>query len=257
MPWLEGKYIWIAESDDLADPLLLEVLADRLDENPEVGLAYSQSFYIDERSRIIGLHLKDLQKQDRSLWQNDFICSGGEMLASHMAAINVIPNASAVLFRKAVFVEAGGADGHMKLCGDWMCWSKMLLISNIAFVSRPLNYFRVHSSTVRSQVHKTLRYITEYLEVLNFIHNNVEVSGPTKRKAAYHLRIRWLQFVINKPSEITISAVRHIFVSAYRLFGAIEAVQFLLLGCLPLISFMYKSLFRIQNVYQNGQKHPF
>jgi glycosyltransferase involved in cell wall biosynthesis len=38
-----GKYLWIAESDDFADPNLLQTLISMLDQNPNVGLAYCQS----------------------------------------------------------------------------------------------------------------------------------------------------------------------------------------------------------------------
>ncbi len=34
-----GEYLWIAESDDYADPRLLETLAGELQRNPKVGLA--------------------------------------------------------------------------------------------------------------------------------------------------------------------------------------------------------------------------
>ena len=40
----------------------------------------------------------------------------------------------------------------MLLNGDWMTYVKMLSISDIAFVSTPLNFFRQHPSTVRSRL---------------------------------------------------------------------------------------------------------
>src|SRR5690606_15755367 len=42
----KGEYIWIAESDDVADSKLVEVLVERLDEDATVGLAYCQSWVI-------------------------------------------------------------------------------------------------------------------------------------------------------------------------------------------------------------------
>ena len=33
----KGEYVWFAESDDYADPALLETLVDRLDRHPNVG----------------------------------------------------------------------------------------------------------------------------------------------------------------------------------------------------------------------------
>jgi glycosyltransferase involved in cell wall biosynthesis len=42
-----GTYVWIAESDDIADFRLLETLVKLLDSNPKVVLAYCQSSYIN------------------------------------------------------------------------------------------------------------------------------------------------------------------------------------------------------------------
>ncbi len=48
-----GEYIWFAESDDYADPTLLATLVDRLDRHPNVGLAFCQSWAVDEDSNIL------------------------------------------------------------------------------------------------------------------------------------------------------------------------------------------------------------
>ena len=38
-----GEYVWIAESDDVAEPTFLEKLVDCLVDHPDAGLAYCQS----------------------------------------------------------------------------------------------------------------------------------------------------------------------------------------------------------------------
>src|SRR6266567_649594 len=43
----KGDYIWIAESDDSADPRFLETLVPILDDDPTLGLVYCQSRLID------------------------------------------------------------------------------------------------------------------------------------------------------------------------------------------------------------------
>ena len=39
----------------------------------------------------------------------------------------------------------------MRLCGDWMGYINVLHLSDIAFVSTPLNYFRQHRANVRTR----------------------------------------------------------------------------------------------------------
>jgi glycosyltransferase involved in cell wall biosynthesis len=48
-----GEYVWFAESDDYAAPTLLETLVDRLDRHPNVGLAYCQSWVVDEDANLL------------------------------------------------------------------------------------------------------------------------------------------------------------------------------------------------------------
>ena len=63
---------------------------------------------------------------------------------------NTVPNASAVVFRKAVLHRVGGADESLRLCGDWKLWAAMALTGKVLYLAEPLNYFRFHDASVRS-----------------------------------------------------------------------------------------------------------
>ena len=78
---------------------------------------------------------------------------------------NTIPNASAVLFRKRYYEMAGGTETEIKYCGDWITWLKILLHSNIFFMSGSLNYFRYHANSVISKATSEFdhsRYVEKY-----------------------------------------------------------------------------------------------
>ncbi len=145
-----GRYIWIAESDDFADPDFLSVLVPILDDNPRVGLAYSQSRAVDAAGNIIGDPRHWFDDLARGRWLADYYSSGQAECAHYLLWKNTVPNASAALFRRSVFRAAGGSPEKMRLCGDWMTWVRMLLISDISFTARPLNFFRQHTATVRA-----------------------------------------------------------------------------------------------------------
>jgi glycosyltransferase involved in cell wall biosynthesis len=151
-----GEYIWFAESDDYADPLLLETLVDRLDRHPNVGLAFCQSWAVDEDGNTLSswFEVSKLQYQSShcSHWLTDYVNSGHDECTDYLFLHNSIPNASAVLLRREVLERAGGVAHDMLLTGDWMTYVNVLLISDIAFVSAPLNYFRQHVGTVRSRL---------------------------------------------------------------------------------------------------------
>ncbi len=147
-----GDYVWIAESDDHADLALLETLVDRLDRHPRVGLAVCQSRVIDQDSKLAGDLLSVLEhRHHKSHWREDYVNAGQDECMNYMFWHNTIANASAVLFRRESLERAGGVVVNMRLCGDWMTYINVLHVSDIAFVSTPLNYFRQHHNNVRTR----------------------------------------------------------------------------------------------------------
>ena len=150
-----GEYIWFAESDDYADPSLLETLVDRLDRHPNVGLAYCQSWVVDEDDNLLYNYLENLEQENQT--------TPGVRTISIPAMTNVsitcscaIPSPTRVpsCSRRSILERAGGPPSDMLLYGDLLTYINVLSISDIAFVSSPLNYFRQHPSTVRKRVSK-------------------------------------------------------------------------------------------------------
>ena len=139
-----GEYIWIAESDDYADERFLEVLVLQLEEHPTAGIVYCQSLVVDEDGEVIGSYDHHTEDFDLNRWKKDYFNRGKDELTDYLLYKNTIPNASAVLFRKRIYEEAGFADEWIRYCGDWLMWVRMLMISDLVFVAESLNYHRRH-----------------------------------------------------------------------------------------------------------------
>ena len=149
----KGEFVWIAESDDYADPILLSVLVDLLRGHPRVGIAYCQSLRIDADDKVYGTMEDDTTVFDAGArWQHEFVADGREECRLYLIWRNTIPNASAVVFRRDVFLKVGGAMSDLRLSGDWLMWVRMLLISDIVFTPEHLNYFRHHEASVRARI---------------------------------------------------------------------------------------------------------
>ncbi|RZK39612.1 MAG: glycosyltransferase family 2 protein, partial [Hymenobacter sp.] len=118
----KSEYIWIAESDDVADLTFLEKLTAALDAYPNAGLAYCDSWRIDEQSHPHGTWEPVLAELDADLWQHNFVLSGTELVRRFMAYTNIIPNASAVLMRRSALEKIGPAPETMRVAGDWVFW---------------------------------------------------------------------------------------------------------------------------------------
>jgi glycosyltransferase involved in cell wall biosynthesis len=172
----KGKYIWIAESDDYAEVYFLEKLVPHLINNQGVGIAYCQSWNIDQHDKIHGTWEQHTEELDENMWKADFLMNGKILVGKYMFYRNIIPNASAAIFRKDLYEQAGGADESFRLNGDWILWAKILLVSDLVFLSDKLNYFRTHTQNVRSNSGKQGLALEELSRVMVFIHGEVAVN---------------------------------------------------------------------------------
>lgn len=145
----QGDWIWIAESDDYADSTLLSELVDRVGQDRNLVIAYSQSYQVDEEGGILrdlNFHTDPL---DEFHWKADYTNEGLREIKQYLLYKNTIPNASAVIFKKSAYLEADKSFENMRLCGDWMLWVQLLKKGSLAFCSKPLNFFRTHGATTR------------------------------------------------------------------------------------------------------------
>ncbi|AFY90019.1 glycosyltransferase family 2 protein [Chroococcidiopsis thermalis] len=194
----QGEYIWIAESDDYADKRLLAELVDKLDNNPTVGLAYCLSWFIDERDRSI-FNSKDLLYfPDKERWEKDFVNNGIDECSKYLIFENIIHNASAVLIRRSIYEKVGYADESLRLCGDWLLWVKMLLVSDIAFIAETLNYYRAHSETVRYEASRNGVFAEESYQIVRYILANIDCPKEVVEQVCETRIHRWLKIMFSK-----------------------------------------------------------
>ncbi len=205
-----AEYVWLAESDDAADPRFLEVLLGRLERNPNVGLAYCRSVEIDAAGTPTG---QLLPRGPR--WDADYVNAGRAEVLDYLSGSNTIPNASGVVFRRALYHEAGGADGRYKLVGDWMFYIQLCLRADIAYVAEPLNYFRTHADTVRHSPSKRLAVVEETIRVWEYVLRNL---APTRAaRSRVRLGMYCCYFHGDKLGDLPPSAKRRLWGLALRI----------------------------------------
>lgn len=198
----KGDFIWIAESDDYASEFILEKLTSRLEQSPQAGLAYCQSWIVDEKEQQLGLNDSWTRALDPRRWQKDFYANGRDECRDYLIFKNTIPNASAVLFRKDVFMQAGGVDESFFYAGDWYTWVRMLTISDLCFCSEPLNFYRTHSSTVRKKELFGTRQVLENYRVLEWLLNHIDVPAAKTEKALNLPMERWQQALTTRAGNL-------------------------------------------------------
>lgn len=145
----KGEWIWIAESDDYAHPTLLEFLVAGTQRHAKIVLSYGQSMEVDRGGNVLRSMLWWVRDLDPNRWTADYVNDGVNEIETCLLYKNSIPNASAVLFKKAAYLKVDKAYTGMKKCGDWMAWIQMLKEGKVSYIAEPLNFFRQHSATTR------------------------------------------------------------------------------------------------------------
>ncbi len=143
----QGEYIWIAESDDYADPKFLERCVEELEQSPDATLCYCDSHIVDAE----GYSLKDhfLQKYiEPTNGEGAILYDGREFIAERLLVQNMIYNASMVVFRKRLLAEIDPIYKRFRSCGDWLFWVMMANRGSVIRVAERLNYFRQHENKV-------------------------------------------------------------------------------------------------------------
>lgn len=152
----KGEYIWIAESDDYCELEFLEKIFQFISfSSKDLGLIYCQSIDVDENGNFIKNRLNYTTDFLPNIWKNDFSMHGRKFLETYLKTKNVIPNASAVVFKKSLINDSIFSNRmlNMKMCGDWFFWCQISLKTHVGFLAQNLNYFRNHGGVTRN--HKT------------------------------------------------------------------------------------------------------
>jgi glycosyltransferase involved in cell wall biosynthesis len=172
----KGEWIWIAESDDYCENNFLENLVNNISLGEHVVISYCQSKVIDEKGQILGDMLWHTDDLSKVRWRTNYYNNGKDEIKHYLLYKNTIPNASAVLFNKAAYLNTSDEYQKLKLTGDWMLWIQLLKQGNIVYSAKALNYFRTHSHTTRildTYEKKKLRTVEEF-KILKTIKKNIE-----------------------------------------------------------------------------------
>ena len=148
----KGEYIWIAESDDVAEQSFLSELMEFMASLPhKLDVLYAQSVDIDESGQTLSSRLEYTADIVPNIWVDSFQMSGNVFINQYQKIKNVIPNASAVIFNrhKAQSIDFSKPYSSMRTSGDRLFWIEMLKDGHIGFVAKTLNYFRTHSAVTR------------------------------------------------------------------------------------------------------------
>lgn len=157
----QGEWIWIAESDDWADPRFLETMMTNLAEHPECGLGYCRSYCTDEKGNILW---------EVTVGEGVTVTKGDDLIRQKLAQASTILNVSSCVFRKSLFQpEKQVLYEKMRLCGDWFFYVLLAEQTDVLKVKDPLNYCRRHGNNIAESAEARGLTFLEGVEILDYI----------------------------------------------------------------------------------------
>jgi len=161
-----GDYIMFAECDDFSEPNQIEVLMENMLQNPSAGVGYCRSNMVNADGLICGSDFEHREKLFKTFCSKDVLIPQKVMQKFFLISC-VIPNMSAAIIKKEHFDIVGGFDPRYKVCADWDFWCRITEHCDFYYVSKALNNFRNHPTTVRN----TFGIQTSTLEIFDILYN--------------------------------------------------------------------------------------
>jgi glycosyltransferase involved in cell wall biosynthesis len=161
----KGKYAWIAEADDLAEPTFLEKAITAIQADSDITVVKTMSHLIDSKGdssphKPFESYLPD---------GKTYIYDGIEYIQHNLIHWNHCYNASMILFKVDTWRNLPDRlYMNMRYVGDWLFWGMMIRDHKIAAIHDKLSRFRLHGKSVTDEARTNLRAraegeITKYI----------------------------------------------------------------------------------------------
>lgn len=167
----QGEYIWIAESDDFADPTFLARCVAELDADPRCVVAHTLSRTVSADGREIGR----VRHAGRPVRRID----GRRFVVQHLLRRNELYNASMAVFRRSALPEPEAYTKY-RYAGDWYFWMLVALKGRVATIFEPLNTFRRHAAATTTRGEATGKLYDEVLQILPHIFARLRIAAPVR-----------------------------------------------------------------------------
>ena len=149
----QGEYLAFLDSDDLWLPEKLAKHVQHLNANPEVGISFSRSAFIDDQGQSVGVYqMPKLQ----------------DITAPHLLCRNPIGNGSAPVIRRAVFDEIEFTDTRhgmsekfyfdedFRQSEDIECWIRIMVLTDwqVEGIPDALTLYRINAEGLSATIMK-------------------------------------------------------------------------------------------------------
>lgn len=158
-----GDYLLFAQCDDYSKENQIESLLETFSYNSTIGVAFSKSNLVDRNGFYLGDDYEFRSSAfKRACKKNTMIsCRKMRKFLTHSC---VIPNLSAAMIKKDLYLLNGGLSEKYLMAADWAFWFEMSENTDFFYISAPLNNFRQHDKTIRKNT-KLTKQIGEIYDI--------------------------------------------------------------------------------------------
>lgn len=177
-----GNWIWIAESDDYAEPDFLEIAFAAIAKCSEAGLFYYDSIYNTSDGTSYRFKNSTVFKNEyfhTNKWSDDYSITGTEELNYCLKYICTIINASCTVIRKDQLINVINNLNDFRYHDDWYCFIPIDLNTIICYSSKLLDTCRMHQQNVLNNIQKS-QSKKEYFRILNLLKKNDVITDKWK-----------------------------------------------------------------------------
>lgn len=190
------EYVWIAEADDFCDSKFLESTLRPLKDSKTVVISYADTGFIYEDGLFLESVKRHIDYQESGHWDSSYVNKGIDEVKGYSYLNNTIANVSSVIFRKRADINYPELFSHSrdyKQAGDWVFYVNYMLHGDIAYIDRPLNYYRLHGNNVSSKT-KASDHLNEIHKVYDMLDKRLHLTKSHKqsqRKRIKFLKKAW------------------------------------------------------------------
>ncbi len=179
----KGEFIWIAESDDLTSEKFLETLVPFF-LNKSTVLVHCKSYQFSNSTNDLKLN-SWWDNFYPNIWTDSFIKNGKFILERYGRFKCPVINVSSCIFRKSSIFDIK-LPNKFKYTGDWYFWGQLFLKGDVAFISQPLNFIRIHDNSATSNLKSNL-----WQKLIENINTIKEINRSLNYKTSYENNYYW------------------------------------------------------------------
>jgi len=239
----KGEYLLFAQCDDFAETIQLEKLIRPFSEYENLGVCFSKSKLIDKDGIVFS---DDFFGREiafkKAVVANPYI--NGEDMKNYLSFACVIPNLSAALIKRSLFEKVKGLSSQYLVVADWELWLSLAELTDFYYIKEPLNYFRQHDTTIRSNVKMKVQVDEIYAMFYRRV-NDKKITADQKKNFRLGAGAIWFTYFLEN-KRIWLQN----FKSSYQAIKKLEKwpTYYLLSGITKhLVEFGYRKIYKRRN----------